>query len=238
MNTSTNLYLPWYREENKPKFPGFELENNKLVSRIILPGEINSSVSKWFSGTATRETFTEHLLNQEYPWSVVAYSLSCREMANSLLEMDEETLWYVKSAHFVHPNIDPLHSIRIMDWASSDLESPLQIDDYLYGDPDATFSRLMKPVWDTRIWVWDPDQFQKDLQAYYEEDSKWDNFYSKIEKLRDLWITCKVHISKRDQIANPDANLRLSNIWKVLAISSHRPPPTTIQDIIKDIQAA
>jgi len=237
MRRNTNLYLPWYREERKPKFPGFELEENNLVSRIILPGEINSNTNIWFSGTATREAFTEKLSNIQEPWSVIAYSLSCREMANSLLEMDNETLSLIKSASFIHPNTHPLHSISIMDWASSDLEAPLNVDDYLHGNPDEVFSRLMKPVWDDDIWTGDPYQFQKDLQKYYKEDLQGDDFNAKIQKLRNLWVKCNIYTSEKDQIVNPNREIRLWKMWKLAAIWSHRPVPQTIQDIIKEIAA-
>lgn len=231
---NNNLYLPWYREERKAKFLGFELEHtNKLVHRIILPWEIDDGSS--FSGTATREAFIEKLKNTEKSRSVIAYSFSCREMANGLLEMDDETLSLIKSADFVAPNIHPLESIRRMDWASSDLEKPLDIEEYLNGDPEDVFSRLMQPVGNSEIWAWDPIQFQKDLQKYHEEDLQGNDFSAKINQLRNLWIKCNIYISKKDQIVNPEIPIRLSNTWKIMALSWHRPKSTIIQDVIKEI---
>jgi len=72
-------------------------------------------------------------------------------MANSLLEMDKNRLKLIRSANFVHPNTSPLYSITVMDWATSHLERILDEDEYLYGDPEIAFERLMKPVGNSDI---------------------------------------------------------------------------------------
>jgi len=161
---SNIIYIPWYREENKAKFPWYELEQqcieeNKNFARIVLPGEANDTLKESFSGSATRNkihSFLSHKRNN--PVILNIYSLSCREVADALLRLKEEALEIIAQVNFLHPNTNPLHSIKVMDWATSDLENMLDEDEYLNGIPEKVFERLMKPVGNSDIWSWDPVQ--------------------------------------------------------------------------------
>ncbi len=242
MNTETRIiYVPGYREENIKKQPWFELEKfcketNKKFARITLPWELYNAPNKKFSGTATRNKMIDYLNSlHKTPIILNVYSLSCRELVNAILGSRDKVLPLIKSINFIHPNIHPLLSISRMDWATSHLEKPLDMEAYLNDDAEKVFSRLMKPIRNNEIWLWDPQQFQKDLKQYQTEDNLGWNFNFKVNKLRSIGIECSVYSWDNDQIVHQNSCIDFSNRWKIKALATHRPSKETLLAIQEDI---
>ena len=236
-----NIYLPGYREENIPKQPGFEIEKfcrntHRKFTRIILPGEAHDKSWRSFSATATKEVLWEYIEELQEPTIISVYSRSCRDVIDYLLQADEKTLQLIEQINLVHPNIDSLYSIKVMDWATSNITSLKDDDVYLYWDYSEAYKNLMKPVWKDKEWRWDPKQFQQDLFNAHLEDKDGYWLLYKVQKLRNKQISCNIFLEERDKIVNPAQELKLNDLGKIQALASHRPKKSTFNFLYEAIE--
>ena len=179
------LYVPRYQERFKPWNPWFDISqvtDEKWIDfkKIILPWDTSDSdAESKFSLHHSKTRISENIIkifrcvdNGTIPssdWNITfwVYSLLGYPSMNALLEIPQELQSRISKISMIHPALNPILSVSIMDWlVNKSLEIPQDPQHYLDWVPEEKFWKI--------IWKWRGDwlQFQRDLQRFLDSNNQ------------------------------------------------------------------